>query len=38
VLFIWFTTLLAYVTLYFDVLRRILNYTESIKLRKESRS
>jgi hypothetical protein len=36
VLFIWFTTLLAYITLYLDVLRRILNFTESIKLRRES--
>ena len=37
-LFIWLTTLLAYITLYFDILRRIISFTESIRLRKESRS
>jgi ABC-type multidrug transport system ATPase subunit len=38
VLFIWFTTILLYITLYFDLLRKILSYTESIRLRKQSRS
>ncbi len=33
VAFIWFTTLLLYVALYFDWLRKILRFAESLKLR-----
>ncbi|MGW8313996.1 MAG: ATP-binding cassette domain-containing protein [Bacteroidales bacterium] len=36
IVFIWFTTLLLYITLYFDLLRKILGFAESFKLRKQS--
>jgi hypothetical protein len=38
VIFIWFTTMLLYITLYFDLLRKILTFTESVRLRKQSRT
>ena len=38
VLFIWFTTILLYVTLYFDLLRKVLSFTESVRLRRQSRT
>ncbi len=36
VLFIWFTTMMLYITLYFDLLRKILGVVESLRLRKQS--
>ncbi len=38
VLFIWFTTFILYITLYFDLLRKVLSFTESVRLRKQSQS
>ena len=35
-LFIWFTTLILYLTLYYDLLRRVITYFENVKLRKQS--
>jgi ABC-type multidrug transport system ATPase subunit len=35
---IWFTSLLLYVTLYYDVLRKVLGFFENAKIRKPSRN
>jgi hypothetical protein len=38
VIIIWLMTLFLYMTLYFDLLRKVLTFIESIRLRKQSRS
>ena len=36
VIFIWFTTMILYLTLYYDVLRKLISRFETIKLRKKT--